>query len=154
MHGIPPLRDGRSYDPAVAELPHPVSEKWAPYRSPKTGSVVTVTWDQIHAIEHAMKVVDEVRAANGVRPLAEDFPYKSRALGRLLFDGRPLFEDVPPKLTAAADYPLWDQENSNSEVRDFLIRMRAEVERRRAEGQDVSGTEELLARDEQQYGLR
>lgn len=94
---------------------HEFHQEWQPYRSPQTGEVVTVTWDQINAISHAMKVVDQVREANGVRLLKDDIPVKSRALGRLLFDGKPLFEELPPHDAGAAAYWLWDAENDRED---------------------------------------
>lgn len=101
--------------PEPGRLPHAESTEWAPYRSPETGEVVTVTWDQINAIAHAMKVVDQVRAAHGVRLLENDIPQKSRALGRLLFDGKPLYVDKPPLDMGAAAYWRWDAENDRAD---------------------------------------
>lgn len=103
------------------QLPHPYSERWSPYRDRRTGKVVTITREQVMAVMHAVTVVDDVRAVESERHgarsrrLFDDIPGKSRALGRLLLDGRPLFEDRPPHFMGAADYSLWDDENAAAE---------------------------------------
>ena len=115
----------------MTERIHPYSDRWVPHRD-RAGEVVTLTWDQVAAVLHAVRMVDEARAAarerqeDGARgpntegyppPLYQDFPGKSRALGRLLVDGKPLFRDVPPSAEAACNYYLWDQENKGGERR-------------------------------------
>lgn len=115
-------------------LPHPYSTEWAPYKD-ALGQVVTldpklwlgpVTSMQLRAILHAVNIVDEVRRTQGRQhvyqgkphgepvhcpPLREDIPEKSRALGRLLIEGKPLFVDMPPYEMGAAAYWIWDAEN-------------------------------------------
>lgn len=105
---------------------HALSKEWAPYRDPKTGEVVTITWEQVAAVLHAVRIVDEVRATqhrvttiDGVDyehenpPLRKEaVPEKSRALGRLLIDGKALFEEIPPYDMGAAAYGSWDAENA------------------------------------------
>lgn len=98
------------------DIPHRYSAEWVPFRD-KDGKVVTLSVEQVRAVLHAVRVVDNVRATQPRpghepdRPLREDFPEKSRALGRLLLDGLPLFEDIPPYSWGASDYGLWDAEN-------------------------------------------
>lgn len=102
---------------------HPYSDRWKPYVDPRTGEVVTITWAQVAAVLHAVRMVDEVRetqpnrrGGTGTPKLRDDFPEKSRALGRLLVDGKALFVDVPPLDVGAADYELWDEENEREVV--------------------------------------
>lgn len=127
-----------SKDAVGGNTPHRLSEKWAPYRDPQTGEVVTITWAQVAAVLHAMRIVDEVRASQGrmhkgyaqpvkCPPLSHDVPYKSRALGRLLIEGKPLYEDMPPFELGAAAYWVWDAENdeamreaNDADLRDAL----------------------------------
>jgi hypothetical protein len=67
------------------------------------------------AVLHAWRIVNEVRTASQVRaPVEDDEPERSRALGRLLIEGKPLFLDRPPIALGAADYSLWDQENEDA----------------------------------------
>ena len=107
-----------------AQLPHPYSKRWAPYRDRRTGEVVTITGEQVMAVMHAVHVVDDVRAFEAERcggephRLFDDIPGKSRALGRLLLDGKPLFEDLPPHFMGAAHYSLWDDENADHDRRN------------------------------------
>jgi hypothetical protein len=101
---------------SVAPHAHPLSEKWAPYRDPKTGEIVTLTPVQVAAVIHAVQVVDEVRRTQKRDPealphdrLYDDFPEKSRALGRLLIHGKALYEEIPPYGWGAAAYWEWDE---------------------------------------------
>ena len=81
---------------------------WDVYRDAQ-GNPVTITEEQMHAIWHAIRVVERVRRA-------EDYPsmwtnpepnlYKSRLLGRLLIDGRPPLDEKPPDWWGGCGYHI------------------------------------------------
>lgn len=78
-----------------------IPEEWFPYRD-QNGHVVTITEEQLWAIWHAIRVVDDVRLNEGHRRFFdEDSPggvelYKSRLLGRILLQGLPPTKSSPP----------------------------------------------------------
>src|SRR5687767_1365748 len=97
------------------ELVHPYHEYALPYKNSE-GNVVTITWEQIAAIRHCIKVwsmmCDDEGSGQAKNPdLNSPNTLKSRALGRLLLEGKPLFKDKPPMYLAAANYYQWDVDN-------------------------------------------
>lgn len=80
--------------------------EWDVYRD-KDGKPVTITEDQFRAIWHAISVVEMVRRSTGHQSLWDNpHPnlYKSRLLGRMLFDGLPPTKRLPPKAWGG---PVW-----------------------------------------------
>lgn len=75
------------------------------------GDPVTITPQQMRAIWHAVRVVNEVRRAEGYAPIGDRGGWlpdlaKSRLLGRMLIDGRPPLDEKPPDYVAARGYHL------------------------------------------------
>lgn len=95
--------------------PHEEHPFAVPYRN-RDGEVVTITPEQFYAIWHALGVWSRMCEDEGSEQAEPAYwptnARKSRALGRLLIDGKSLFADKPPSLFGAADYELWDWENS------------------------------------------
>lgn len=93
----------------------PAPESWQPYRSRETGEVVTLTWDQIYAVQRAFAIWQQVvdREQSG-RPAEGRQSYmlnpanwqKSCLLGRLLTAGKPPFASPPPRYMSAPWYDL------------------------------------------------
>ena len=88
-----------------------LATRWDVYRDDH-GEPVTITEQQMHAIWHAIGVVQQVRRAEDARPIGEgnwhaDL-YKSRLLGRMVLDGKPPYDEKPPTEVAACAYWLWD----------------------------------------------
>lgn len=75
------------------------------------GRPVTITWDQVRAVWHAIRVVEEVRRSEGHQSLWHpQWPSaelgKSRLLGRMLVQGRPPTRTRPPVVLSG---PEWEQ---------------------------------------------
>lgn len=106
------------------DLPHPHHPRAIPFRD-NDGHVVTITQLQMRAIQHALVAWADVCRAEGSTQAEAAFKgggwglpanvAKSRALGRLLIEGKPLFKDKPPMHLAACDYPKWDEENGEGQ---------------------------------------
>ena len=64
------------------------------------GKPVTITWQQVEAIWHAIGVVERVRRSEGLPSLWSGLKgidlQKSRLLGRMLVDGKPPTRTKPP----------------------------------------------------------
>lgn len=72
------------------------------------GEPITVTWEQVYAIWHAVRVVELVRKAEGYESLwnkPQPNLYKSRLLGRMVIEGRPPTRTKPPNRYSE---PRWD----------------------------------------------
>jgi hypothetical protein len=79
---------------------------WDVYRD-DTGSPVTITADQIRAVWHALRVVEQVRSHERHTSLWKNPRagiYKSRLLGRILVQGRPPTRTRPPTVLAGPDW--------------------------------------------------
>jgi hypothetical protein len=84
---------------------------WDVYRD-TDGQPVTISLEQCHAIWHAIRVVEQVRASEGHRSLWEpgygaDL-MKSRLLGRMLFEGKPPTRTRPPLALGGPDWTALD----------------------------------------------
>lgn len=106
-------------------LKHPLSDRWVPFYDAQ-GNPVTLTWEQVRAVFHCIEMVNDLRCTeprqlNWPETVMEPtidiagHPWKSRALGRLLIQGKPLFVDKPPLSVAACDYDTWDRENEDGQ---------------------------------------
>jgi hypothetical protein len=65
----------------------------------RDGQPITITEEQMHAIWRAVRVVEDVRRAEGYPSLWKNPQpdlYKSRLLGRMLLDGKPPTKTKPP----------------------------------------------------------
>ncbi len=101
---------------------HEFVPEWDVFRD-KDGNAVTVTWEQVRAIWHAVSVVEQVRQAEGHESLwhkpprpdldrhGRDVNYqtsaelaKSRLLGRMLVQGLPPTRTKPPTEYSG---PVW-----------------------------------------------
>lgn len=75
--------------------------EWDVFRD-AAGNPVTITWQQVQAIWHAVRVAGQVRDAEGQRRLWQPgYPEtelaKSRLLGRMLVGGLPPTRTAPPR---------------------------------------------------------
>lgn len=80
--------------------------EWDVYRDDE-GRPVTITAEQMRAIWHALRVVEQVRSHERYRSLWENPRadiYKSRLLGRILIQGRPPTRSRPPTLFVGPDW--------------------------------------------------
>lgn len=101
----------------IRQIPPPVppSTRWDVYRD-STGAPVTITDEQMYAVFHALKTVDDVRRAEGCQTILDSIRqsgtftevYKSRLLGRMLIHGRPPLDEKPPHAWGACDYSAVD----------------------------------------------
>ena len=79
---------------------------WDVYRD-DDGRPVTVTVEQVHAIWHTLRVVDDVRSHENYESLWANRRaniYKSRLLGRILVEGRPPTRTRPPVSLSGPDW--------------------------------------------------
>lgn len=100
-----PAYDGPVHaDPAVspqANEERDIPKGWMPWTD-KDGNAVTLTSDQIAAVQHAVMVVESVRRQEGYPSMFSDVGsptanlFKSRLLGRLLEYGKPPTKSKPP----------------------------------------------------------
>jgi hypothetical protein len=89
----------------MAEIEHDV------YRN-EAGEPVTITHEQYKAFWHAIRVWQEVARDDRGEPIKFNEPNvaKSRLLGRMLIDGRPPLDEVPPRWFGAPGYHLAEPE--------------------------------------------
>lgn len=89
-----------------------IPENWYPLKD-TNGDSVTITWDQVRAINHALMVWREVyRKEKGDYPDLNNVAnlWKSCLLGRMLVEGKPPLENAPPVVCAAPAYHLVDKD--------------------------------------------
>jgi hypothetical protein len=103
-----PLRHGRRRRNQVPVAGPEFVPEWDVFRD-VGGTPVTITWQQVHAIWHAVRVVEQVRQAGGERLLwqpggAATELAKSRLLGRMLVEGLPPTRTAPPRYLGG---PAW-----------------------------------------------
>ena len=79
----------------------------------ENGEPVTITPQQFQAIWHAIRTVEDVRRWTGYEPIGGSTGRgwhpdlaMSRLLGRMLMDGRPPLDEMPPPYVAARGYHL------------------------------------------------
>jgi hypothetical protein len=107
LANLPPRHGRRKRNQAPAGNPEFVSG-WDVLRN-ADGTPVTITWQQVRAIWHAVRVVEQVRLAEGQRLLwqpgdPETELAKSRLLGRMLVQGLPPTRTPPPRYLGG---PAW-----------------------------------------------
>jgi hypothetical protein len=98
-----------------------IPRDWDVYRD-ADGNPVTITEEQVHAIWHAIRVVEDVRRTEGSEPIGPGWEvnlYKSRLLGRMLIEGKPPLpgpaSELPHAMGAVA---YWEVEPDADTPRD------------------------------------